>query len=165
MSEKVRGDYYCEKCKHTLFESQTHAVPPRCPRCHELVVFGVNGKIPEGTPMFEPKVFKRKLEVKVGTPQITRGTVLEMGALDRGSVNALEPILEMAKGIAVIKKVLNTIADRIEDDGADPVGAVGESATFLWLLGDALLVIGRTDAAELAYSRSKDFQGDDPKER
>jgi hypothetical protein len=68
---------------------------------------------------------------------------------------------DLADSIQLASRLIRTIADRIENDGADPCLAVGENPDALWALGDALMLCGRVTAAEIAYRESIDRGGDE----
>lgn len=161
---KTRPDFYCPKCAHGLLESQCPGDPRRCPRCKSIATDFSIANVGDDVPMFEPKL-ARRLEVKVGTPQVSTGAPPKALTKGRFVLPTEQTMFDIAKAIVCVEKVLNTIADRLENDGADPMLAVGTRPTDLFLLGEALEAVGRPEAARVAYEASADYQGDDPKER
>lgn len=71
----------------------------------------------------------------------------------------IEHLERLSESVLLATKLVRTIADRIENDGTDPTLAVGEDPAALWALGDALMVFGRAEAAEIAYQASRDREG------
>jgi hypothetical protein len=159
-----KPDFYCPKCKHGLLEAQVPRDPPSCPRCKGAVQDVRDGVI-HGVTMFKPKL--ARLEVKVGAPVVTAAgpaPAKEKYVKDTCALPSGSTMFSIAKAVVLVDRVLNTIADRIENDGAEPTLAVGTDPTKLWLLGEALEAVGRPEAARIAYEASADHQGDDPKE-
>lgn len=78
--------------------------------------------------------------------------------LDRNDRAELVRINERI-GISGRTELVKIIADRIENDGAEPTEIVGNQPGALFTLSETLRVNGRPEAAKIAYDAFADNQG------